>query len=137
MLKVYNVHSYYKVDDAPWIQCGHNGHAVRDSAESATQIYIENATWKNAFRTLLDKNYDGLSCGLTLFRGRPYIEVFRAQDDKTLRFYAGGFDRISYMDVYLEWTNCPLDWIVKYASAEHAIQYMVEHGMTTCPIMKN
>lgn len=131
MLKVYFADSYYKVDGEEWGSCGKRGYVMRDDAQPDKQIYLDKAGWDAACAAELD----GLVCGKTIFRKRPYLDVSRGWfDDHPRRFYWGDFKEFSYVVIYTEWTTCPLSWIMEKASAEQTIQYMKERGMTVCPM---
>lgn len=131
MLKVYHVDSYFKIDDEDWMKCGTRGHAIRDDSEPYTKRLLDEAQWDEIYGRM----YDGVWSDTTLFRKRPYIYVSRGwEDDKVLRLFQGDFSRFSYEYRYAEWTGCPLEWIIKNASAEQTIQYMKERGMTVCPL---
>lgn len=131
MLKVYHVDSYYKIDDEDWSECGSRGYTIRDESEAVTRRLLDEANWDEVYGSM----YDGVCSETTLFGKRPYISVYRGwMDDKSRRLYHDDFSRFSYEYRYTEWTGCPLEWIMKHASAEQTIQYMKERGMTVCPL---
>ena len=130
MLKVYVVKSWYKVDDEQWKRGSRHGYMIREETTEEGKLHFHKASWDEVY----DKsNLADIWVGQTLFRRRPYIEVHHGWDD-TRRFYRGDFREFTYMDSYDEWKECSLEWIMKHASAEQAIQYMKERGMTVCPM---
>lgn len=131
MLKAYFVNSFYKIDDEDWQSCGQNGYAIRDESEPAKKIKLDKADWNTVYVAQLD----GIVPAETFFRHKPYIKVYRGwycDNPRILR--PGDFKEFSYADVYEEWSGCSLEWIMKHASAETAIQYMKERGMNVCPL---
>lgn len=136
MLKVYTVQDYYKVDGEDWQKCGVGGTALRDDARPLAVTKLSDACFAEVYGKLLrGEAYNGLYCGQTLCRHRPYIEVYTGWFcDNPRRFYAKDFQKLSYEYRYEEWPDCSLEWIMKHASAEQTIQYMKERGMTVCPL---
>lgn len=131
MLKVYVVESYYRVDDEAWERCSRTRHLVHEETTGEGKVYYDKASWDEVYeRNRLADVWTGRS----LIRRRPYIEVSRGWPNDSRRFYKGDFKEFSYMDVYTEWKTCPLEWIMKHASADQTIQYMKERGMTVCPM---
>ena len=131
MLKAYFIDSFYKIDDEEWQECGKRGYAVRDDSEPTKIVRRD----KVDFNTAYAKPLDGIACERTLFRKRPYIKVYKGRFDENSRYLKpGDFKEFSYVDVFTEWNGCSLEWIMKHAPAERAIQYMKERGLSVCPL---
>lgn len=130
MLKVYRVGSYYKVDDEELTRCGDTGYTIREELTEETEICLNKVPWETVRE---HPHLNGIVIGETLFRHRPYVEVYENWDEGR-RFYQSDFKEFSYVYVYTEWENCSLEWIMQHASADKAIQYMKERGMTVCPL---
>lgn len=135
MLKGYHSTSYYRVDDDEWMECGYAGEVLRDDAEPESEVKLSDASWEDVMDYLSHHYLSGVSGNETLFRHRPYFETYHwPYDESRRRFYQGSFERFSYMRVFKEWPDCSLEWITKHATADQAIQYMKERGMTVCPL---
>lgn len=131
MLKAYYIDSYYKIDDEDWQSCGKRGYAIRDDSAPQQRIELDKADWKTVYAVSLD----GITVGETFFRHKPYIKVYCGWfDDSPRTLRPRDFKEFSYVNVYTEWSRCSLEWIMKNASAETAIQYMKERGMNVCPL---
>ena len=133
MLKVYRVGTYFKIDGEEPTRIGRTGYRICEETDESGTMYLNKASWDEVYENI-GVTANGVRTGTTLFRHRPYIEVFIGWPDDPRRFYKGDFKEFTYLDVYTEWEECTLEWIMKHASAEQAIQYMKERGMTVCPM---
>ena len=68
------------------------------------------------------------------FRHRPYIEINTPHCLEYERYYAKDAHTISYKLIFREKKDVTLEWIMEHLSAEKAIQYFKERGMSICPI---
>lgn len=133
MLKVYNVNSYVSIDGAKWREVGHPGYKVSEE-DKGTELILDNASFDDVREFLHHKHLDGIWNDSTLFRSKPTIAISYSDGwDPVLYRH---FDTMSYKNELTEWTTVSLDWIMKHLSADKCIQYLKEHGMTTCPILK-
>lgn len=132
MLKVYRVYNCVSVDGADWREVGQGGYKISDE-EDETKFILENASFDEVREYLSQYRLDGVWNDATLFRGKPQVAVDYdgAWDDVRYR----KFDTMSYKQVYKEWHGVPLRWLMDHASAEQAIQYLKDRGITVCPII--
>ena len=132
MLKVYYVRSYVSIDGGDWELIDYGGHSIRDD-KPTEKIIFENYTLEQCHEYLKENTLGGIWPSYTFFRKKPmiYIEEWFYEAKRYT-----SFDTISYKHVYEEWESVSLDWIMKHLSAEQCIQYLKEHGITTCPILK-
>lgn len=132
MLKVYKVKSYVSIDGADWQHVGADGHTVSDD-DPTEKVFFENFTLSQCYEYVKEKSLDGIWPSKTFFKKKPMLYIGRG-------FYSSpgytAFDTISYKDVYEEWKDVSLEWIMKHLSADQCIQYLKERGITTCPILK-
>lgn len=133
MLKVYTVDSFVSIDSDAWKSIGTIGYKMKDDMDGVSEkIWFENITFKQCFELLETESFDGIYKDYTLFRNRPLISIRTLDYDRRYET----FNSISYKDVYKEDSSVSLDWIMKHCSAEQAIQYLKERGITACPIAK-
>ena len=132
MLKVYTVKSYVSIDGGDWKQVGPVGYTA--TANKPTEkIIFENFTLEQCHDYLKEKRLDGVWHSYTYFRKKPMLYI--GDGSLSAKAYYS-FNTITYKYVYKEWESVSLEWIMKHLSAEKAIQYLKERGITTCPIMK-
>lgn len=132
MLKVYRVKSYVSINGEEWEEVGSTGYTVRDD-KPTEKIFFENFTLNQCYEYIKEKSLDGIWRSETFFRKRPMLYIgcgYFSSNSYT------NFDTISYKDVYEEWKDVSLDWIMKHLSADQCIQYLKERGVTACPILK-
>lgn len=131
MLKVYHIHDYVSIDGAEWREVGGYGEKAIDG-DPETEIYLDNASFAEAYEYLTQHLLSGLYIDVTLFRKKPLIQV--SYNDAFGWVEYRRFDTISYKREYAEWKNVPLKWLMEHASADQFIQYLKERGITTCPM---
>lgn len=131
MLKVYNIYDYVSIDGAEWRAVGGYGEKALDG-EPETELYLDNASFTEAYEYLSKHHLCGLYISTTVFRKKPVIEV--SYNDALDNVVYRHFDTMSYQRVYEEWKNVPLKWLMEHASADQTIQYLKERGITTCPM---
>ncbi len=137
MLKIYDVRSMFKINRQEWDVCGNLGWICEDESEICKEVVIlDKMRFYRALETIAanPNDYKGMSAGQTLFRHRPYIEISNPHYLECERYYAKDAHTISYKLVCREKEGVTLEWIMEHLSAEKAIQYFKERGMSICPI---
>ena len=137
MLKVYDVRSMFQINHQKWDVCGSPGWVCKDESEVCEEVVILDKM--RFYRTLEaiasnPNGYDGMFVGQTLFRHRPYIEINTPHCLEYERYYAKDAHTISYKLIFREKKDVTLEWIMEHLSAEKAIPYFKERGMSICPI---
>ena len=137
MLKVYRVYNYVSIDGAEWREviwgwCDPTKTKVSDEPLD-TEYLLHNTSFDDAYEYLQNNELDGLGIDTTYWKEKPIIWV-RYEDAWDTVSYKR-FNTISYKREYKEWTNVSIDWILKNLSADTAITYLKERGMTVCPII--
>lgn len=132
MLKVYTVNSYISINGEEWQPVGTDGYTIGGD-DLTEKIFFENFTFNQCYEYLKEKRLDGIWPSKTFFRKKPMFYIGEWFYDS---HHYTSFDTISYKDVYEEWKDVSLNWIMKHASADQCIQYLKERGMTACPILK-
>lgn len=138
MLKIYSVKSMFQINRQRWQPCGTNGYVCLDEDKvQAELINLDHCSFDEAYQKISELHPDGLDIGETIFRHRPYITIGGWNAEEQERFYAGKVHTISHKDIYREKKYVTLDWISSHLTADEAIQYFKERGMTVRPIMYN
>lgn len=133
MLKIYTRKLLISVDQEPEWLLYRGGLAMRDDSLPATELIYDNMSFSDLYNLESDPLYYGLSRGTTLFRKRPYISI-HYDFEVVKRYY--DFKSLTLKRVFTEWEHCTLSEILKTFPAEQCIQYLKEHGLNTCPIIK-
>lgn len=134
MLKIYCVQSFYQVNHQGWVRCGTDDYKCQDDGEAQEkQIIFERKHFNEAYDLIERLRPDGLYCDTTLF-GRPYIGVDGWNCRTPQKLFPKSVYTLSYKLVYKEVKYATLDWISEHLTADEAIQYFKERGMTVCPI---
>ena len=128
MLKVYDVYHYVSVDGADW-RCVDNAYTIRDE-EPANRIIRENATFDEVREYLNKHLLWGMYNGNTFFRNKPTVKISYSDAWSPVEYRH--LKTLSYKEVYREWKDVPLKWLMEHASAEQFTQYLKEHGIITC-----
>ena len=137
MLKIYDVRSMFKINRQEWDVCGNLGWICEDESEICKEVVIlDKMRFYRALETIAanPNDYKGMSAGQTFFQHRPYIEISNPRYLECERYYAKDAHTISYKLVCQEKECVTLEWIMGHLSAEKAIQYFKERGMSICPI---
>lgn len=137
MLKIYDVRSVFQINRQKWDVCGTPGWICKDESEVGEEVIIlDKMPFYHTFKAIAanPSDYDGMFTGQTPFRHRPYIEIGGLFRSDYVRYYAKDAHTISYKLVFREKKNVTLEWIMEHLSAEKAIQYFKERGMSICPI---
>ena len=134
MLKIYKVQSFYQVNRQEWMHCGTIGYVCQDEAKTKEQeILFEKKSFNEAYDLIGRFNFDGLYCDTTLF-GHPYIGIIGWYCSSPQKLFSKRTNTLSYKLVYNEVKYATLDWISSHLTADEAIQYFKERGITVCPI---
>ena len=131
MLKVYRVYSCVSINGADWREVGRSGYKITDE-EIFDRIVLEQASFSETREYLSQKIVDGIWNDVTFFRHKPIICVHYSGAWDPI--YYRKFDTISYKIVYVEHRNVSMQWLMEHATADQAIQYLKERGITTCPM---
>lgn len=133
MLKIYDVTDYVSIDGTKWRVVGGYGYHVSDKTPE-NKLIFDNITFNEAYEYLSSHTLDGMREDTSFITKKPliYIRYQGAWDSVAYR----GFNTISYRREFKENANVSLEWIMKNLSADKAIQYLKDRGMTVCPIMK-
>lgn len=128
MLKAYKVRTNISVDGQPMKSIFRIGYGLTEDELPRTVT----TTW--SFQDCFDQKVPtpAIKTDVTLFRKRPYVNVEYEWDDVD-RYY--NFDSIVVERRY-EPYDITLNELFKEYSAEEAIQYLKDRGMTICPILK-
>ena len=130
MLKVYDVYHYVSVNGADWRRVD-NAYTIRDE-EPTNRIILDNATFDEVREYLSKHLLWGMYNGNTFFRNNPTVEISYSDAWSPVEYRH--FKTLSYKEVYREWKDVPLKWLMEHASAEQFTQYLKEHGIITCPM---
>ena len=130
MLKVYNYYAYVSVDGVEWRRID-DGHKITDE-EPSDCLILNNATFDEVREYLSEHIVWGMSNDSTFFRKKPIISIYYSDAWGSVEYKH--FKTLSYKKVYKEWENVPLKWLMEHATADQFIQYLKEHGITTCPM---
>ena len=133
MLKIYDVLDYVSIDGANWRRVGVTGYRV--SEEELTEAFrLNNVSFDESYQFLSYFHLDGIGTDVSFFRKKPIIWVKYRYACDTVSYRQ--FKTISYKMCYVERAYVTLDWVMKNLSADQAIQYLKERGITACPILK-
>jgi hypothetical protein len=135
MLKIYQVHNYVSIDGADWreVVSGFLADCQCIALESCEIKYaLLNRTFDDVRECLKNHRLDGIWNDTTFWTRKPIICVRYADAYNDVEYKH--FKSLSYMQTYEEWRDVSLEWIIKHLSAEQAIQYLKERGITTCPM---
>ena len=132
MLKLYSITDYVSIDGSDWREVGWGSHCTSD--KKLPDTIVDHWSFDELLEYLDEKYLSGVRCDETLFGHKPiiYVNYTDALDSVGYR----RFGTLSYKRTFKEWNDVTLEWIMKNLSAEEAIQYLKDRGMTTCPIMK-
>lgn len=130
MLKVYDVYYYVSVDGADWRRID-RAYTIKDE-EPTDRIILDNATFDEVREYLENHMVWGMSNNCTLFRNKPTVEISYSDAWSPVEYR--NFKTLSYKEVYKEWKNVSLKWLMEHATADQFIQYLKERGITTCPM---
>ena len=132
MLKIY--YSYYavSVDNEPYKRLRINGYTMRDDSLPTEELIINNAPFEKIYSMESEDLPFGINCYETTFLKKPIVEVYYNCAATKYKH----FDTLSYKRVYEEMNYLSLAEIFKRFPAEKCIQYLKEHGLNTCPIIK-
>ena len=133
MLKIYNVYDYVSIDGADWRRVGVSGYRASEE-QLETTLILDNVPFDEAYEYFSWHALYGVVTDTTLFRKKPVVLI--KYNDAWDSVSYKQFKTISYRRKYLEWSEVSLEWIIKHLSADQAIQYLKERGITTCPILK-
>lgn len=138
MLKIYQVHHYVSIDGAKWREVV-NGwltpteHKVSDQLLEIQHILCD-ASFNEAYDYLHNNRLDGVWIDSKRWH-RTIIPVIQVRyDDAFDDVNYKRFNTMSYKIEYKEWKDVTLKWIMENLSADVAIQYLKERGITTCPM---
>ena len=140
MLKIYRVYNYVSIDGGKWrrVVNGWLKPTERKVTEESleTQHILCDASFDDAYNYLHNNRLDGVWDGSSVW-GKTIFPVIKVRyndgyDDVKYR----KFNTMSYKTEYEEWKDVTLKWIMENLSADVAIQYLKERGMTACPILK-
>ena len=130
MLKIYHACYVVSVDNEPYKPINIDGYVMREARMPTEETILDNAT----FSDIISKQecLFGTYWCTTTFKKTPIVEIY--YKDCTVAYKH--FDTISYKRIYKEVTGMSLATILKTFPAEQTIQYLKEHGLNTCPIIK-
>ena len=138
MLKIYETHSLFQINHQKWERCGVGGYCCKGESKVKKElVLLDKCSFEDAMLKILDNqsHFDGVYADMTMFLHRPFIEAgcgfFRSE---YTRFFAKDVRSFSYKVIYEEMEDVTIEWIIQHLSAERAIQYFKERGMTVCPI---
>lgn len=127
MLKPYKTKVYVSIDDGPKIDTYGRGYGLTE--DDVPSVFSISYTFQEALNA--KPLSPDICVGTTLFRKRPYIEVrYDWCDEK--RYY--NFDKITIERRKEPWRDATLKDVHDYSTADQFIQYLKEHGITTCPM---
>ena len=136
MLKVYKVRNYVSIDGADWRRVVWSWFISTECKTSDEPLKTEHilcdASFDDAREYINNNELDGVTNDSTFWRQKPIICV-RYYDAYELVSYKH-LNTISYKREYEEWEDVSLKWIIENLSADQAIQYLKECGITTCPM---
>lgn len=130
MLKIYYVHYEVSVDQEPPKRLWLDGCRMRDEGMPTEETILDNVS----FADIIYKEVCqfGINWYKTLFTKKPIIEVY--YQSGTIKYKH--FNTLTYKRIYTEAHGWSLERILKTFPAEQCIQYLKEHGLNTCPIIK-
>lgn len=135
MLKIYNVRSVFQINRQQWETCGDAGYICKDDSEIQEELVVlDKCSFDKAFCEIYNNCFDGLYADETPILHRPYIGVTGRCSLRGVQYCAKDIHTISYKVIYRERKHVSIDWITKHLTADQAIQYFKERGMTVCPI---
>lgn len=136
MLKIYDMKSFFRLDQQDWQEARSSGWFCKDDSEvQSERVIINDVSWNKVYDALNEIPCDPLFTGRTLFRKRPYIDIAMSWPGDSVRVFPQDCKTFSYKVESIERKYMSLEWIMKNLSADKAIQYLKERGITTCPIM--
>ena len=133
MLKIYTGKFFISVDQEPEWLLYHGGLKMQDDGMPTSKLIYDNISFQDLYNLESDSLHYGISRGTTLFKKRPYIEI--RQDFETIKRYYD-FKSLTFRCVLKEHNYITLKEIFNRFPAEQTIQYLKEHGLNTCPIIK-
>lgn len=131
MLKVYEVYNYVSIDGADWRRVGRIGYSATDE-EIESQLVLDNLSFDEVREYLSKHALIGLYNGSTFWRNKPQVAVYYSDAFDTVWYKR--FKTLSYKYEFKELKDVSLEWIMKHLSADQAIQYLKERGITACPM---
>lgn len=135
MLRIYDVRSVFQINRQQWEPCGDAGWTCMDDSNPHEEVVVLNkCPFIEAYRKIYNDYFNGLYADETMFLHRPYIGVVGRCSQRGKRYFGDVVHTISYKVIYRERKDVSLDWIAEHLSAEKAIQYLKERGMTAYPI---
>lgn len=137
MLKIYKTRSQFQINRQEWEACGKGGYYCKEESEVKKElVLLDKCNFADAALEILDKqpHFDGVYAGVTIFLHRPFIEVGEFYRSEYKRLFAKDVHSFSYKIISEEMNHVTLEWIMQHLSAEQAIQYFKERGMSVCPI---
>lgn len=135
MLKIYDVRSVFQINRQQWEACGDAGYACKDDSEvQEERIILDKCPFSKAFQEIYNNYLNEIYANETLILHRPYIGVVGCCRSRGSRYFADDVHTVSYKIIYRERECVSIDWITKHLTAEQAIQYFKDRGMTVCPI---
>ena len=131
MLKIYNVYAYISIDGADWRKVNCYRYIITDK-ELETELILDNASFDEVRAYLSQHLLPGIYNEETWFRHKPLLSVSYSNAWDAVLYRR--FNTLSYKAVYEEKKDVSMQWIMENASADQAIQYLKERGITTCPM---
>lgn len=128
MLKVYNVYNYYQLDDGDWTMCAMSGQQLLDNPPEEV-VKFHDLSWYELWDHLHNCYVPDIFPTLKGFKQASCIAINNWGDDKLHYFMPGDFNKIAFKQVYKEWNDVPLDFIIRRCPADQAIQYLRERGL--------
>lgn len=133
MLKIYTTKFFISVDQEPEWLLYHGGLKMQDDGMPTSKLIYDHISFQDLYNLESDSLYYGISRGTTIFKKRPYISI-HYDFEMVKRYY--DFKSLTLKLIFEEWQHCSLSEILRTFKAEQTIQYLKEHGLNTCPIIK-
>ena len=126
MLQAYTVKTYVSINGKPKKEIWNFDYGLTE--EELPRIVTTTFSFQDCFDKQL--SMQGITTGTTFFRKRPYVRI-RYDIDIQLCYY--NFDSIT-IERHYELDDITFNKLLNEYPADQCIQYLKEHGITTCPM---
>lgn len=135
MLQMYYASTYLLVGDQRF-KINRSSSFIRDDQLDEGEFLLKDATWGETKAKIENGELSSIMYSATTFwKKRPYISAAGYYcDDDIPKFFENEETRFSVVRVYVLDEYYTMEDVMKHASADQAVQWFKERGLSVCPL---